>query len=83
MGIKATLGKMSSMLQEQDEELWYHLEIKNKVRCLFRRRAGKCLKHIFLSARLAGGQICLNRSSHSLPKSGTLCLVFYTNSERD
>ena len=31
VGIRATLSKLSDMLQQEDEELWNHVQIKNKV----------------------------------------------------
>ena len=31
MGIKATMGRLSSFLRAYDEELWHHLEVRNRV----------------------------------------------------
>lgn len=31
MGIKATLGRLNKMLHKSDRDLWFHLEVKNKV----------------------------------------------------
>ena len=32
MGIRATISRLSGLLQDADPELWYHLVHKNKVR---------------------------------------------------
>lgn len=31
VGVKATIAKLNAMLQRHDQELWAHLEQKNKV----------------------------------------------------
>lgn len=47
MGIKATMTRLSQFVKNYDDELWYHLEVENKVKKTHQLLGGCLALHKF------------------------------------